>query len=99
MKLYYRGTSYEYDPSQIRNSNTGQPKQVRGAGSAYNLIYRGHTYHVDPNAEPAEVPTLRATYKLIYRGTTYLVNRMAQGDVTVVTQPTRTPYAKIKAAM
>jgi len=42
------------------------------------------------NAKPAEIPALPTTYKLIYRGMTYLVNRTAQGEVTVVTQPAST---------
>lgn len=88
MKLYYRGVSYEYDPSNAGIKRTAQPfKQVRGSGPAYNLIYRGVSYRVDPNAKPAEVPLPPAAYKLIYRGITYFVNRTAQGEVTAVTQP------------
>ncbi len=92
MKLYYRGVSYEYDPSKLGSRKTGEPfKQVRGSRPAYNLIYRGVTYRVDPNAKQSEVPVPPAAYKLIYRGITYFVNRTAQGEVTVVTQPASTP--------
>jgi Domain of unknown function (DUF4278) len=87
MKLYYRGLSYEYDPSK----ETKQPFQpVRQSGSAYNLIYRGVTYHVDPNAKSAEVPLPLVAYQLIYRGIAYFVNRTAQGEVTVASQPAST---------
>jgi hypothetical protein len=92
MKLYYRGLSFEYDPYQVVSSKTRKPfQQVRGTGSAYDLIYRGSTYHVDPNIKAVEVPVSPATYTLIYRGITYLVNRTAQGEVTVVIQPAGTP--------
>lgn len=96
MKLYYRGLSYEYDPSQVRSRNTGKPfKPVRESGAAYDLIYRGLTYHVDPNVKAVEAPVPPATYTLIYRGETYLVNRNVQGEVTLVTQPARTPKGSI----
>jgi hypothetical protein len=96
MKLYYRGLSYEYDPSKADNRKTGKPfQQIRGIGSAYDLIYRGATYHVDPNIKAAEVPVPPATYTLIYRAITYLVNRTAQGEVTVVTQPASTQKGSI----
>ena len=91
MKLYYRGVSYEYDSSQLVSQKRGQPfKQVRGSGSAYNLIYRGVTYHIDPNAKPSEVPVQPVAYRLIYRGIAYFVNKTAQGEVSVVTQPAST---------
>lgn len=84
MKLIYRATTYDYAPSKFASRPF---QQVRGPGPAYNLIYRGVTYRVDPNAKPAKVPVLPAAYNLIYRGVTYLVNRTAQGKVTVVIQP------------
>jgi hypothetical protein len=91
MKLYYRGVSYEYDPSKLESRKRGQPfKQVRGSGSAYNLIYRGVSYHIDPNAKPSEVPVQPVAYRLIYRGIAYFVNKTAQGEVRVVTQPAST---------
>ncbi len=87
MKLYYRGTSYEYDHTKVGNRKVKQPFQpVCQSGSAYNLIYRGVTYHVDPNAKSMEVPLPPTTYKLSYRGINYLVNRNTQGKVTLMTQ-------------
>lgn len=78
MKLYYRGVSYQYDPTKLGSRKTGQLfKQGSESGSAYNLIYRGVTYGVDPNAKPTSVPVPPAIYKLIYRGITYFVNRTA----------------------
>jgi hypothetical protein len=67
MKLYYRGVSYEYDPSKLESQKRGQPfKQVCGSGSAYNLIYRGVSYHIDPNAKLSEVPVQPVAYRLRY---------------------------------
>lgn len=92
MKLYYRGLSFEYDPAKVESQKKGQQfKQVRESQPAYNLIYRGVTYTVDPNAQPTEVPAPPKAYELIYRGITYLVNRTAQGEVTLVSQPASTP--------
>ncbi|WP_341529893.1 DUF4278 domain-containing protein [Nostoc sp. UHCC 0302] len=87
MKLYYRGLGYELDSSKIANRTTEKPFQPSpSVGSAYNLIYRGVTYPVDPNAKSAEIPLPPTTYKLSYRGINYLVNRNAQGEVTLITQ-------------
>ncbi|MEH2279653.1 MAG: DUF4278 domain-containing protein [Nostoc sp.] len=50
MKLYYRGLSYELNSSQLESRK--KPFQpVSHTGSAYNLIYRGVSYHVDPNSQ------------------------------------------------
>jgi hypothetical protein len=65
-------------------------RQVRGSGPAYNLIYRGVTYRIDPNAKQSEVPVQPVAYRLIYRGIAYFVNKTAQGEVRVVTQPAST---------
>lgn len=68
MKLIYRGTSYNYNPDKT----PGRPfQQVREAGSAYNLEYRGINYHVDPNAKYSKVVVRPAAYELIFRGITY----------------------------
>ena len=88
MKLFYRSLSYEYNSSQAAKKATRPFAPVRHQGSAYNLTYRGLTYHVDPNIEPAEVSTQPVVYQLIYRGTSYTVNRTAQGEISVVSQPT-----------
>ncbi|MBD2508751.1 DUF4278 domain-containing protein [Nostoc muscorum FACHB-395] len=88
MKLYYRGLSYEYNPSKVASEKTEQPFQpVPQLGPAYNLMYRGVNYRVDPNSKSAEVPLSPVAYKLSFRGITYFVNKTAQGDVTVVSQP------------
>ncbi|ACC83629.1 DUF4278 domain-containing protein [Nostoc punctiforme] len=88
MKLYYRGLSYEYDPNKVDSKKTQQPFQpVSQHGPAYNLIYRGLDYRVDPNSKSAELPLLPVAYKLSFREITYFVNKTAQGDVTVVSQP------------
>ena len=87
MKLKYRGVSYEYDPPKLENQNRRQPfKQVRGSDPAYNLIYRGVSYRIEPNTKQSEVPIQPATYRLMYRGIAYFVNKTAQGEVSVVTQ-------------
>lgn len=62
MKLIYRATTYDYNPSK---APSGPFQQARDSGPAYNLTYRGVTYRVEPNAKPAE-PVLPATYTLIY---------------------------------
>ncbi|MCC5654762.1 DUF4278 domain-containing protein [Nostoc sp. XA013] len=80
MKLSYRGVSYEYQPF----------KQVRGFGHAYNLIYRGFTYRIDPNTKQSEIPVQPVAYRLMYRGIAYFVKKTAQGEVSVVTQPAST---------
>ncbi|MBC1224039.1 DUF4278 domain-containing protein [Nostoc sp. UCD121] len=91
MKLYYRGLSYEYNPSKVDSKKTEQPFQpVPQLGPAYNLMYCGINYHVDPNSKSAEVPLSPVAYKLSFRGITYFVNKTAQGEVTVVSQPART---------
>lgn len=88
MQLIYRGYTYEYDSSKP----VGRPFQpAPRLGRAYDLIYRGTTYRVDPDAKRAEVPVEPATYKLIYRAMTYLVHRTAQGDVSILTQSGGTP--------
>jgi hypothetical protein len=62
MKLLYRGTTYERNPSQAPSRPF---QQIRESRPAYNLTYRGVTYHVEPNAKPTEVPVPPATYNLI----------------------------------
>jgi hypothetical protein len=87
MKLYYRGVSYEYNPSQVTSRKTGQLFQpVRESREAYNLCYRGNIYHVEPNAKKTEVSSSRATYLLIYRGISYLLRKTLHGNVTVASQ-------------
>ncbi|MCF2145265.1 DUF4278 domain-containing protein [Desmonostoc muscorum LEGE 12446] len=91
MKLYYRGLSYEYDPSQVGSKKTEQPFQpVPQIGSAYNLMYRGVSYLVDPNSKSVEVPLAPVTYQLSFRGITYFVNKTAQGKFTIASQEAST---------
>ncbi|MCP6761308.1 MAG: DUF4278 domain-containing protein [Fischerella sp. CENA71] len=91
MKLYYRGQSYEYDPSKVKTQKTQLPFQaVPKLGRAYNLMYRGVTYHVNGCAKSAKVPQPPTAYKLIYRGIIHFVHRTAQGKFTVITQPAST---------
>lgn len=94
MKLIYRGVTYEYDPSQIKSGNLGQPVRPSQSSQApYTLIYRGVTMQVDPAhlAEPISSP---ASYDLIYRGTAYQVRRDSTGATTVISQPGGIPKAK-----
>lgn len=96
MKLYYRGTSYQCDTTTVRNRKIEQPFQpVCQSDPAYNLIYRGVSYRVEPNAKSAEAPLARANYKLNYRGINYLVNRNTQGETTLMTQSINSLQADI----
>ncbi|WP_448268645.1 DUF4278 domain-containing protein [Nostoc sp. DSM 114159] len=98
MKLYYRGLSYEYDLSKVGSKKTEQPFQpVPQIGPAYNLMYRGVNYCVDPNSKSAEVPLAPVAYKLSFRGITYFVNKTQLGEVSLVSQPTTTSKAETLA--
>jgi Domain of unknown function (DUF4278) len=80
MKLIYRGTIYNYDPTKAKSRSPVQDTNK----STYNLIYRGSTYRFDPTI--AKLATVKPnSYELIYRGSTYLVNRNEAGQVTAVT--------------
>ena len=76
MKLIYRGTTFNYNPANINAHRPVQPTFE----SAYELIYRGHTYRVEPTAI-RETSVKRTEYELIYRGITYQVKRNEQGEV------------------
>lgn len=80
MKLIYRGTTINYDPANINAHRPVKPSFE----SAYELIYRGHTYRVEPTAvkETSVKPT---EYELIYRGMTYQVKRNEQGELIAMT--------------
>lgn len=87
MKLTYRGQTYNYDPSQARDGNTGAPvRPTQLSREPYTLIYRGLKTVVDP-AAPAWAAALPAVYNLIYRGVTVQVNRDGQGQAIATTQP------------
>lgn len=83
MKLIYRGTSYDYNPSRAEGTNIGRPSRPHHASSApYTLIYRGQTLHVDPT-QSVEEPVLPRAHELIYRGEKYLTS----GTTQSTTQP------------
>ena len=91
MKLYYRGLTYEYNSKEAAKKAIRPFAPVPHQGSAYNLIYRGLTYRVDPNTKPVEVSTPPVTYQLIYRGIAYFVERTHTGEVfTTLSQPVNT---------
>ncbi|WP_138499744.1 DUF4278 domain-containing protein [Nostoc sp. PA-18-2419] len=88
MKLYYRGLTYEYNSTEAAKKATRPFAPVPHQGSAYNLTYRGLTYRLDPNIEPAKVFTPSVTYQLIYRGVAYLVEKTHTGQTsTKFSQP------------
>jgi len=59
-------------------------------GLAYNLMYPSVTYRFDPNSKMAEIPLPLLADKLSFRGITYFLNKTAQEEVTVVSQPAST---------
>jgi hypothetical protein len=92
MKLIYRGLSFDYDPARSAVSRSFERTHV--SQTPYELIYRGNTYWVDPNAlVKAFVQPI--TYELLYRGITYQVNRNEQGKVTAIA-PIYKPFQEIR---
>jgi hypothetical protein len=82
MKLIYRGTTYDYDPTQAKIDHLPQRT------TPYELIYRGSRYRVDPSK--VQVPTVEPhSYELKYRGNTYQVSRNASGEMTAITCATK----------
>lgn len=78
MKLIYRGTSFDYNPTRAEGTNIGRPARPHHVSSVpYTLIYRGQTLHIDPT-QPTEEVTLPRAYELIYRGEKYQMNGVAQ---------------------
>lgn len=49
MKLFYRGASYEHDPSRVGTGKKGQTYKQAEPQSTSNLAYRGVTYSVNEN--------------------------------------------------
>lgn len=80
MKLIYRGTAFNYNPANINVHRPVKPTFE----SAYELIYRGNTYRVEPTAvrQTSVKPT---EYELIYRGIIYQVKRNEQDEVIAMT--------------
>jgi hypothetical protein len=77
MKLIYRGTSFEYNPTRAEGTNIGRPSRPHHASSSpYTLIYRGQTLHIDPT-QPLEEMVPYA-HELIYRGEKYFTRGTAQ---------------------
>jgi hypothetical protein len=104
MQLIYRGTTFNYDPSQSAVRNSSQ--QTHQFTAPYSLIYRGMTYKVDPNAKGEKISQQSRMYELIYRGMKYSVNRNEQGEVIAITataiaskqqQPLTTHYSDSQA--
>ncbi|HEY9662059.1 MAG TPA: DUF4278 domain-containing protein [Allocoleopsis sp.] len=83
MQLIYRGTTFNYNPAHIHARPSVQRNSVQRSGAAYELIYRGNTYRVDPTVATT-TPAKPMEYQLIYRGSTYRVNRDEQGEVAIV---------------
>jgi Domain of unknown function (DUF4278) len=91
MKLYYRGLSYEYDPDKVGSKKVEQPFRPDPViGPAFNLMYRGVKYHLNPNSKSPKAPLSPITYKLSFRGITYFVNKTPLAEVIVASQPATT---------
>jgi Domain of unknown function (DUF4278) len=84
MKLTYRGHTYNYNPCKV----PGWPFYTnRKPGAAYNLVYRGVTYRIDPNIKQLPAAEQLKIYTLNYRGVTYWVNRNLPEEVTSTITP------------
>jgi hypothetical protein len=83
MKLIYRGTTYDYDPTQAKADRYNQSTHQE----PYNLTYRGSTYRVDPRI-PKPISDQSRSYELIYRGCTYQVTRNAAGEMIAMNPST-----------
>lgn len=86
MQLFYRGTTFNYDPAERAASRLAQCTDR----SPYELTYRGHTYRIDPTVI-AETSVEPAVYKLNYRGTVYQVQRNEQGEITAIASSAYSP--------
>jgi Domain of unknown function (DUF4278) len=81
MQLIYRGNKYDYNPSMFAD----RPFQMlRNPCSAYDLMYRGVTYRVDPSVKRNEVAVPVESHKLIYRGAIYFKSSTVQKEITTV---------------
>ncbi len=82
MKLFYRGSSYEYQPSQVGSQKKGLNLNQSGElQPTFSLKYRGTSYLVDPNLEIPAIPAQQAAHTLSYHGNTYLVDGSVEPDV------------------
>lgn len=82
MKLIYRGTTYDYDPTLPKPRNT----RFDHLREPLTLRYRGNVYRFDPRQE-VETYQPRASYELIYRGSRYWVH--PEGEAAPVVKPAR----------
>jgi Domain of unknown function (DUF4278) len=95
MQLFYRGTTFNYDPAERAANRLAQQRTAR---SPYELTYRGHTYRIDPTVI-TETSVKPAVYELHCRGTAYQVHRNEQGEITAIASSTNAPnYGPLQAA-
>ncbi|NDJ18023.1 DUF4278 domain-containing protein [Myxacorys almedinensis] len=92
MKLTYRGSTYEADPTHPSRIDAQRFDSVR---EPFVLAYRGSTYRFDPT-QPAQTTYIpRSAYQLSYRGDRYYLanqERMAIARSTrSVNQPVSVP--------
>ncbi len=93
MQLIYRGETYNYDRKQPKTETQPMPQ------TAYDLIYRGSLYHVDPSLE-RPVSTKPRSYELTYRGCTYQVTRNEAGEIIAMLPRQKSPAKRyVKAAI
>jgi Domain of unknown function (DUF4278) len=90
MQLFYRGTTFNYDPAERAASRLAQ----RTVESPYELTYRGHTYQINPTVTP-ETSVKPVAYELNYRGTAYQVHRDEQGKITAIASSANASKHKI----
>jgi hypothetical protein len=77
IKLLYRGTTYDYKPTELANHPNQQKRQP---GLIHSLTYRGFTYQLDTNPPMPTSDHNPTSYQLTYRGTRYVVIRTAEGE-------------------
>lgn len=88
MELIYRGATYNYEPSQISADNTGRPvRPAQRFQAPYQVIYRGLTTLVNPEAVPNWAENLPANFNLMYRGVAIQVDRNVNGRAIATAQP------------
>jgi Domain of unknown function (DUF4278) len=80
IKLLYRGTTYDYNPTATANHPNQQKRQP---GLIHPLIYRGFTYQLDSNPQALQSDHNPTTYQLTYRGARYIVLRTAKGERSI----------------
>jgi Domain of unknown function (DUF4278) len=86
MQLFYRGTTFNYDPAE----RAARRLDKRTFRAPYELMYRGTTYRIDPMAL-SEASLKPGVYELNYRGTTYQMHCNEQGEVTAINSSVNAP--------